>query len=185
MTVDSEAIFALVDADGPTRRGARGALRLDGRGLARRARCATRSSSRAASDGRSGSAKARARPFSRPRRTRSRSSSATSGVRLRKRELPEGILLSLGEGRRHRSRPVHAGPRFRGDAAAGRARASRGRFLPAPPRRDRGCLSAALRRHLHPILAQPLAHEELERRPRTSARRLEHAGRPAIRSASR
>ena len=78
MTVDSEAIFALAEHAGARPARARGAARLDGRGLDRRARAGRCSSSPAASAGRSGSAPAGTSSSSPRRATRSRSSSSTS-----------------------------------------------------------------------------------------------------------
>ena len=92
---------------------------------------------------------------------------------LRKRELPEGILVPLVEGRRQKA------IRFRPDSAfeetplpavrAPQEGVTCLRLLAAIARR----LSRPFGRHLHPILEQPLAHEVLERRPRALVR-LEH-----------
>ena len=137
MTVDSEAIFALVDELGPCSRGDGGAPRLDGRRPGSTSGCRTPSTSRAASAGRSGSAKRKHEAFFASTKAALEVVERYLSLRLRKRELPEGILVPLVDGRRQSGDALQARPRFRGDAPPGRARAGGGRVLPAPPRRDR------------------------------------------------
>ena len=100
MTVDSEAIFALVDEYGLSRDAFEELTRLDGDGVVRRAPGRHRCSSPAASAGRCGSARASTRRSSRRRRTRSRSRERYLGLKLKKRELPEGIVVALEHGKR-------------------------------------------------------------------------------------
>ena len=79
MTVDSEAIFALMDATRSDHAVARGAPRRDGDRLDRRARTRPACTSPAVSPGRSGSAARAASSSSPRRRPRSRSSRARCG----------------------------------------------------------------------------------------------------------
>ena len=130
MTVDSEAIFALAEkADADARvleqlRGSMATAWLDerrpdivflARGVGRPlwlGRGSTSSSSRR-------------------RGRRSRSSRPRCAMTLTKREVAEGTLLALRGRPRRLRRALHARPLARGDAAAGRARAARGRLVPA------------------------------------------------------
>ena len=125
--------------DEPAR--ARGAARLDGDRLARRAACRTRSSL----------ARGVGRPLwigTRPRgaffastRARSRSSSATSRIRLRKREIARARSSRSPTGEVVAARALPPRPLLRrGATAPGRPRPARGRLLPrsASPRSPRG-----------------------------------------------
>ena len=96
----------------------------------------------------------------------------TVRLTLRKRELDEGTLLRDRGRARHRPRPLPGRPLLRrGDDPSRRPRPARGRLVPQAPRRDRArdrlerLPERAVGRDLHALVAQPLAHEVLERRP--------------------
>ena len=94
----------------------------------------------------------------------------TIRVTLRKREVDEGTLLRIQDGRVTRTRPLQARPFLRrGDGSPLRPRPARGRLLPQAPGRDRGrepLGQGAVRRHRLALLEQALPDEELEGGPR-------------------
>ena len=98
MTVDSEAIFALAEEASSALRRARGAARLDGGGLAGRARPGDRSISPAGSAARSGSARASTSSSSPRRAGRSSSSSATPACVCASASSARARLLSVADG---------------------------------------------------------------------------------------
>ncbi len=136
MTVDSEAIFALVNAEGPRAkvleelRGSMAAAWLDER--MRDTLFIARGVGRPLWLG-----EGKKEVFFASTKDALEVVERYVGLRLRKRELPEGILLSLGEGRRIGADRFTPDRAFEEHAPAGRARAGRGRVLPEPPCGDR------------------------------------------------
>ena len=181
MTVDSEAIFALADEASSAPGRPRGAARLHGGGLARRARRRRPSSSPAASAGRSGSGRA-ATSSSSPRPARRSSSwSATPASAC--------ASASSARGRSSRSWTAACGTRVL------RARPQLRRGLPPPPVRApeeaRSCLArlaaiATAAAGSGPLaLPSPAACSRAARKAAHPPRPGRRAGRPATPRAAR
>ena len=170
MTVDSEAIFALVDAVRHADRCARAPRRRDGGRLDRRARARLSSTSRAASGARSGSARTtRGALRLDARRARGRRERRSERRSARPRSTRAGSCRSwtASSSRSGAGAPTGATART---AAAGRPRPARGPLVPRSPVGDRSARDRLGRQRpvgldVDALLAQPLTDEELERRP--------------------
>ena len=188
MTVDSEAIFAARRALAERCAGARAAARRDGDRLDRRARARSCLRSPAASAGRCGSARAATRSSSRRRATRSRSLERTARQAAQARAARGDVARAARRrGREPRALPPRPeyveATRCRPCAHRRKARSACAR---SSPRLAPRCAAAAgvsaeptaaypsRSSHVDALVDEPLADEELERRP-GAAPRVEHA----------
>ena len=166
MTVDSEAIFALMAAPPTRRASALRAARHDGGRVARRARrhdALPRARTPSSALDRPDADEPLLR-FHAPRTRHRRRRADRSGSDVH--EVREGRLLHVVDGRDRRGTPLPARspvPRDRLPPAG--PSATRGRVVPRAPRRARRQPRLAIRRRTSTPSLEALAHEVLERRP--------------------